>query len=313
MTFDDFKDKLFALHEQGAFQDGLDLIGAHSAEFPQQRQRLAYYQACLANCAGDSELALNTLSDALDAGYWFSPGMLQGDGDLNSLHESARFAQIVAASEARMMEALADSTPSRVVFEPAEMSASVASAEPLPLLFVLHGNESSVKREADHWAQLAEDGWLVVLPQSSQLSGPDRFVWDDVELAQQELLEQFGEISAEYKIDPARVVLGGFSRGALRALELALSNGIEAAGFIGIATSIAEADALMERAEVAATKQALYFAVGSKDSPILQATETLAQRLQQAGLRCKVHEFEGGHAYPNDIETVLQSATAFIQ
>ncbi len=300
MTFVEFKNQLFVLFEQGAFQEGLDMIGSHSAEFPDERQQLAYYQACLANCAGDSELALNTLSDAVDAGYWFSPETLQNSDELQSLHGLARFDQIVTMSEALMLTALEESIPARIVFEPAEME-----ADTLPLLFVLHGDQSSAKREAEQWAHLAEVGWLVVLPQSSQMVELDRFDWHDAELAQHELLAHFAEISAEYQIDSSRIVLAGFGAGAARALELTSSAAIAASGFIGIASDIEP------EITISAEKQALFFAVGNKDVH-LAATQAAVEKLNKAGMRCLIHQFEGGHSYPSAMETVLNEAIAFL-
>ncbi len=300
MTFDEFENQLFALFEEGSFQEGLDLIGSHSAEFPDQRQQLAYYQACLANSAGDSELALNTLSDAVDAGYWFSPGMLQNSVALQSLQGRVRFDQIMTTSTARMIDALAESMPSRVVFEPAN-----DAQLPTPLLIVLHDQQSSAKLEAEQWAHLAEAGWLVVVPQSSQIEGPERYGWRDQVVAQEEIVALVAEISAEYPVDSDRIVLAGFAAGASCALDLVLSDSVATAGFIGIATNIDPARAKNSQSS------ALFFAVGDKNVQ-LAATQAAVDAWQQAGSRCHVYQYDGGAIYPSDMESVLNAAVAFL-
>lgn len=305
MTFDEFRTNLFAQHAAGELAEALAFLEANSAEFAANTQRIAYWRACLATALDQPEKALTVLEEAVEEGYWFAPSMLQRDGDLGPLRESARFQQIVAASEARMMVALAESHPTRIVFEPNPLPDG-----PLPLLIALHGNNGNAKDEASQWDSLAEEGWLVVLPQSSQLVGPDRYVWDDVPLADQEIVHHFAEISAEYSIDPKRIVLGGFSRGGLRAIQLALKGDIPATGYVGVVPSLVEdIPAPSQDAVQRNLRAALLF--GERD-PNLASAQTLEQTLPLQGVATQLSVYSGGHQYPNDMAEQLASAMTFV-
>ena len=304
MTFDAFRSQLFDLHSAGDWQAAYEFCVANSAEFPGQEQRFAYWLSCLQSRLNQPDSAIVTLEEALDAGYWFSPNLLRSADDLQPLQESARFEQIVALSETRLMEALEASTPSRISFEPTPMP-----EESVPLLLVLHGNESNVKQASEQWLSLAEAGWLVVLPQSSQVSGPERYVWDDADLSYAEVLTHFDEISAEYNIDPKRIVLGGFSNGGRRALEMALNGDIAANGYIGIAPAVHDS---AEIPNSNSTNLALYFAIGERDTRTIPGLRATAAALEAQGLRCHVHEFAGAHQYPNEMEPLLAEAIAFV-
>ena len=287
MTFDEFQTALFRCYDRSEYYDGFDLIATYSAEFPTHAQQIAYWQTCLAARLGQTEIALNTLEEALAAKHWFSPTLLQEDGDLQPLHASPRFAQIVAESEARMVEVLAESTPASIIFEPTPLPET-----PLPLLFVLHGEQSDAKDEAEQWAGLAEQGWLVVLPQASDI---------------RDLVAYWGEISAEYTIDSRKIVLAGFSSGGFCALELAGSGQLPATGVIAIAPALPAATAI-----TSSTSLHYFLAIGERDTENLKRAQTLLRAMQAQGVTAELHTFAGAHQYPTEMNIVLQQASSYV-
>ncbi|HFC12948.1 MAG TPA: hypothetical protein ENJ56_08915, partial [Anaerolineae bacterium] len=287
MTFDEFQTALFRCYDRSEYYDGFDLIATYSAEFPTHAQQIAYWQTCLAARLGQTEIALNTLEEALAAKHWFSPTLLQEDGDLQPLHASPRFAQIVAESEARMVEVLAESTPASIIFEPTPLPET-----PLPLLFVLHGEQSDAKDEAEQWAGLAEQGWLVVLPQASDI---------------RDLVAYWGEISAEYAIDPSKIVLAGYASGCLRALKLASCGQLPATGLIGIAPTLPSATTINLPASLRC-----FLAVGERDAKNLKNSQILLAALQEQGVVTTLATFTGTNQYPTEMTTILQQAIEFV-
>lgn len=89
-----------------------------------------------------------------------------------------------------------------------------ASHDLLPLLIVLHGNNSTNELEKSYWASAADAGWLVACIQSSQVMNPNRYMWTNLDIAISEIKTYFAQIMESYLIDTERIVVGGFSRGA---------------------------------------------------------------------------------------------------
>lgn len=52
-----------------------------------------------------------------------------------------------------------------------------------------------------------------MLPQSSQVSGPDQFVWNEWDWGTQEIARHVRELSAECPVDPLCTVLVQLARG----------------------------------------------------------------------------------------------------
>lgn len=122
------------------------------------------------------------------------------------------------------------------------------------------------------------------------------------------LPERFG-------VDPGRIVLGGFSQGAMLSLDVALHRRPNDArsGLAGLVlwsgTLIAEAEWAPRFPRLAGLP--VYQSHGRRD-PLLPfpAAEELADRLRSAGARLEWHAFSGGHEIP---PPVLAGSNRIIQ
>lgn len=107
-----------------------------------------------------------------------------------------------------------------------------------------------------------------------------------------EKLEQF---LIELKIDPTRLIVGGFSQGAILAIELALYARECFRGLVIFSGTLIHKKIWSERA---LHKTALPFLQthGTDDTLLpLSLAKELNQVLQSSGLKGKFHEFDGGH------------------
>ncbi|WP_240636097.1 alpha/beta hydrolase [Caldimonas tepidiphila] len=166
---------------------------------------------------------------------------------------------------------------------------------PAPLAVMLHGAGG----KAGHGLALldpfaAQQGVMVLAPSSR---GP---TWDV-------LLEDWGAdvaaidavldwVFARYRIDAARLAIGGFSDGASYALSLALANGglfpraiALSPGFIAGAPTRGQAEVFMSH--------------GTDDRvlPIEPCSRRIAKALRQGGHSVDYVEFDGGHVVPPQI------------
>ena len=138
-----------------------------------------------------------------------------------------------AISEDRAQAARVAIKPELTVFEPD------TARKPSPLLIALHGNASSVFWHKAHWQPAVKSGWLVALPQSSQVVGYDShdqyaYSWNDEQIVDQEIGEHYAALKNQQSLVEDRIVVAGFSRGAGHAVRLALHGVIPARGFIAV-------------------------------------------------------------------------------
>ena len=86
-----------------------------------------------------------------------------------------------------------------------------------------------------HWQSMQDSDWLVALPQSSQLSGRDVYVWNDMTKAELEAKLHYLELKKTHQIEDYKNILAGFSKGAHVAIQAALQSWMPVAGFIAVA------------------------------------------------------------------------------
>jgi adenylate cyclase len=89
-----------------AFEQAQSVIESGS-----QDQRILYNTACFYSLAGEVELALETLTKTVDAGY-AAADWARSDSDLDSIRQDPRFEQLLERMEANRREDGADGDPS---------------------------------------------------------------------------------------------------------------------------------------------------------------------------------------------------------
>ena len=197
---------------------------------------------------------------------------------------------------------------------------SLKTVSPVPFCMVFHGNESNAKDHMEYWRPLADRGWLISLPQSTRRGEkPDAYTWNtpgkdewDFEAIQ----NHFAEIHLRYPIDPARIILGGFSMGGGLAIELTSGWHIPVKGFIAVAPYVPYkyVDPECNYANfVRPHSQRGYCIIGEQDSIAMEGTSTLASRLPSMGISCHLEIHKNlEHEYPSNFEKSLQRAVEYI-
>jgi dienelactone hydrolase len=178
----------------------------------------------------------------------------------------------------------------------------------------MHGNNSNSEASVDSWRSAANRGWLLTLPQSSQLGDFDAYVWNDRERAIAEVREHDATIRREYEVDPARVVVGGFSMGGGLAAWLAASGTIDVQGFIAVGPYLEDAGQLRPLIEARRDRKLRgYIVVGDQDDPCYQISKEITALLRSHEIACELEVHPGlGHAFPPAFESSLAKALDFI-
>lgn len=173
----------------------------------------------------------------------------------------------------------------------------------LPLIVMLHGAGGDADRALSRIAGIA-DAALVVAPESLGQT------WDvlmggygpDV----QRLDARLAALFADWPLDPARLVIAGFSDGASYALSLAVMNGGLFTHALGFSPGFVAPLSISER-------RARMFVSHGEDDQILSITHCsrrFVPKLGRAGFDVEYVEFAGGHEVP---EAIAERALAFLR
>lgn len=297
------------LYSQSKFAAAYDLATREAGRFPEWAQPTIYnWRFCTACLMGDPALALRLIEEALDAGYWYGEAALREDTDLAALVGLPEFERLVELSAQRRDEALAQARPELKILLPANGTA------PYPLLLALHGNNSNIVDSERYWRSAVEQGWLVALPQSSQLMSAEHYGWNDRDWAVREITQHVAAIREQYEIDPARMVIAGFSMGGGLAARLALSGELPTRGFIGVGPYLSSIGSVLPLLE-AQREQPLraYLVASQRDEYCYGVAQKLAELLPQYGIPCELELHPDlGHDFPPEFERSLIKGLDFI-
>jgi predicted esterase len=212
--------ELFRAHAAGNYASGLQIARAAHQECPGAHVKTWFWQACMHSLLGNSLESVSALRAGLNEGLWWSPQLLDGEHDLDHVRESPGFNEIREECVKQFHERQAHSRPECLVLAP-----STATWEPRSL-FVIHRRGDTASQFAEHWGELVNEGWTLIVPQSSQVYNSMGFCWDNVDLARQELRNHLDDSRRKRGIDTDGMVIAGASQGGRLALEVAHESGV---------------------------------------------------------------------------------------
>jgi len=315
LTFSDLERQLYQLYQNGEYAQALDLATREASRFPTEAWLVTYWRICLASLLGEMALALQLLEEALAAGLWYAETQLREDTDLQSLQGLAEFERLVEVCRDRHGEAQARAVSALITLQPE--GGCQAGLQPCPLLLALHGNNKTAEGSVGFWRSAVYNGWLLALPQSSQVRGPDAYVWNDRDWAVREIQEHVATLCEQYAVDSERVVVAGFSLGGELAIWLAMSGTIEARGFIAVGPGgpyMREPDKWVPLIEASQGRGLRgYLVVGKKDVFCYEGTQALAGLLKSRDVPCELEVHPNlGHDFPPEFQQSLTRALEFI-
>jgi predicted esterase len=304
MTFQDLTKEMAGLYGEGKYAEALDLVDRRAAQFPERSALIAFWRMCLLSLCGRTQDVLTVFRQALEQGAWWQESQFN-DSDLDAVRDLPEFKQLVRLSQDRYLRARANTRPHRCVLLPDE------TAGPLPLLIALHGHGGNAELDLPRWEVARQRGWMVLSPQSTQPFTSYSSVWDDPQQGLADIAFHYEEVLQNHKIDPERVVVGGFSQGSGMALISALSGKIPAQGFIGIGTWWENVEELLALAS-GETNLRAYFVTGKKDHTLERSREIQdALRAMRIAVAEETHP-EIGHEFSVDFATSFEKALDFI-
>ena len=160
----------------------------------------------------------------LDSGLWWAGQQFIVETDFDPVRELPKFKQLVEESNRKSIEMQDQIQPDRALLLPDDTSGE------LPFLIALHGRNGNKDSNLEFWEVARRRGWLVLSPQSRQALFEGSYCWDNSEQGLKDILYHVEEITRTYRVDPKRIVIGGFSQGSGMGIYTALSGETGARG-----------------------------------------------------------------------------------
>lgn len=188
-----------------------------------------------------------------------------------------------------------------------------------PLLIILHGDGSGSNMNTfrNFWKpyQDVRKKFLNLYIQSSQFLYSFNYGWlNDPDKARRDIRKAFEEIGHSHPIKRDSVIIGGFSGGAITAIDIALSETIPVKGFISICPVMKPESFSMETVISAKNRNLKgVFIEGENEIPV-QAEEDMICVFQKAGMAYQYYiNNDAGHDIPEALEGFLQKSLVFIR
>jgi predicted esterase len=305
--------RLFELRHQGKDAEALGLALRMRDQFPEQPAEINYFVAIFYAWTGQSAMTFETFESALDEGMAWNEDLLRRSPSLQSLQEHPRFKQMVTRSEARMQALQARTAVELVIAAPAHAGPTT------PLLMPFHGGADTLEEFAPQWQAATSAGMIVCVPQSSQRRSTDTFWWGpgdsfDQERSEADIQFAYEKLRRDHGFGRGRVVLGGYSQGAVMGVTLALQQRpFPSIGFICVGPGTSNLEPLLPLMQPAAARGLRGWILGGEREPSLEHVERLHRELILHGLACQLDVVPAlGHEFPDDFPTRLASAIHFV-
>jgi len=308
-TFDEIVQQAYAyFNDEATLQNAYDLMTEAAPRFPEQAALIYNYRYCAAARMNKTDLALQLIQESLDAGCFWRADYLTSDDDLKSLRDLPEFKRITDASEKKYQEAQKNSKPFALT-----LSLPENVQGPMSLLLVLHGNNSNAQRSVEFWESAMQVGWHTVLLQSSQIFGPNAYVWDDLELGAQEIKVHYEGLIASDSPEAGPTIVGGFSKGGEMAIWLALKEIIPLAGFIAVNPGgpyIREVDKFLPLIKSCRSLGVMRsWLVAGENDQSLNNIKSLHEMFTAHGMGCQlIIAPDIAHDFPKDFDQILGDA-----
>ncbi|MGE6619812.1 alpha/beta hydrolase [Bacillus mycoides] len=262
------------------------------------------FKYALASAAGLEEEALHLMKKAIiENGFWYGSEYLISDDDLKPLHKFEEFHRMVQLCKERE-ELEKKSEQADVKYKYSKQNEN--------LLITLHGDQENIQIIEPYWNSVMEQGFMLALPQSSQIQFSDGYVWDNIERGREELKGHYNKIKVNKTFGD--IIIGGFSAGARVALHSMLQGEIEVNGFIFVAPWLPEMEEWEEMIGILHDKSIKgYIICGDQDEDCFEGTQQFVKLLKDKNIEHKYKVVPNlNHDYPHNFDELLKEAIEYI-
>ncbi|MFX0062441.1 MAG: alpha/beta hydrolase [Candidatus Hermodarchaeota archaeon] len=292
------------------FQEGLELALESAKRFPEIPCHTYSWITAFYQGLGKKEETIKALEEGTAQGAWWSENAIK-EG-FQELKDHPKFPEILELQEKKAMEEKSGAKAKLSVRTPK----SYSTKKLYPLLLVLHGRYDNNATSEPYWKNVLEEKEILLASlQSSQMITGCHFVWDNSDVALEDLWQAYMLLLERYRIDQSKVILAGVSQGTDVALMALYSGLIPATGFISVAPSYYNFSKRFDNAKSLQSKKKNIrgYAIAGEKDPRYNRTKELFEFLKEIGLTGQFYSIpELGHQIPDDFDQILIKAINFI-
>ncbi|KQL56013.1 MULTISPECIES: alpha/beta hydrolase [Bacillaceae] len=290
-------------------EDAYHYISKHANEVEGNHAQIYNFQYALAAASGHEDEALAIMKEAIiENGHWYSYTYLLEDEDLDSLRKNEEFQYMIDLCRNREEEAKKNAESTLEVIVPDKGRTKEG------LFIALHGNQENNSFTKVNWQTVTSNGFVLGLPQSSQIEFSGGYNWDDLEKGSMELQTHYETMKQNVQVNHGPIILGGFSAGAGVILNTILKRDIPVQGFIFVGPWLPDLEQYADELAMMADKGIKgYIICGDQDEDSLDCTNTFIKLLEKKNVK---HVFELvnelDHDYPEHFDRFLNKAIDYL-
>jgi phospholipase/carboxylesterase len=256
--------------------------------------------------------AISWLRRSAELGF-ASHRLVTFDDDLANIRDRAEFAEAaarIAESYEKAIAAFKEEAPAPdpVVVLPAKYD----PGEPAALVVALHGYGGTAPEMADVWREAAaEFDAIVIAPRAIRKVKGAGYSWGRVDEAEFLVLRAVAHVESRHQIDPKRIVLSGFSQGAVMSFAIGLRNPERFRGVIPVCGGWHPV--YLKETDPSRTRLPRFFLMaGDRDGGTAQMRRAAAD-LEEFGATVKLVVYENmGHHFPPDRVGATRDVLKFV-
>lgn len=307
-----FEGKITTLYNQKRYREAINLLEHASEYLPKQEFDKYSFEIMLSKaefyCNEKMyDECINVISYLINEGFACDDDIF----DAINLKEDIRYIELKNKNNLLLQKAKEKSKLKYAVHLPSNYS----EEKIYPLFIGLHGDPGNIDEFSEYWKadEFLKKGFIFVYVQSSQLYRHNGFTWTTNPLiSRDDIKECYNLILQEYSIDEKCVVIGGFSGGAITALDITFANIIPIKGFIAIGPDFPKSFTKENVNLVANRGVRGIFMEGEVIIP-LEEQEEMIKVFKEVNLPYEFYINKGiGHAIPQDLPNKLNKALDFI-
>jgi predicted esterase len=296
MDYTELMEKTLDMYMKRQYIEAYQFITEKSKRVETIDSQVMNFRYAIAARAGMMDEAKGIFKEAIiDKGYWYRYEYLMSDDDLMDMRRDSEIMELIDLCKERERKAIASSEPELVINES-------IGGDSKGLLIALHGNQENTRITAPFYHAAGEEGYTIILPQSSQMDCTDAYTWDDLERGYKELTEHVKIIKESDDLNRVPLVVSGFSAGGRLALYGVLKKLFKPKRCILLAPWLPELDEWIEGMTFDDLDGiGFHIIVGSDDEDCLNGSLKLHKHLTGMGYQSKLLEINGmAHRIPVD-------------
>ncbi|MCM1988856.1 hypothetical protein [Oceanirhabdus seepicola] len=308
----EFESKITTLYNQNKYKEALNLLEHASKYLPKKEFDKYFFEIMLSKaefyCAeGMYEESIDVLSHLINEGFACDNDIF----DLIAMKKDNRYMELKGKNEL-----LLTSASEKAGFKYAvHLPSNYIEGKKYPLFIALHGDPGNIGEFSEYWKpdEFLKSDFIFVYVQSSQLYHHNGYGWlINSLISRNDIKKCYNLILNNYSIDEKYVVVGGFSGGAITALDITFANVIPIKGFIALGPDIPESFT-NENVKLAAERGVRGIFMEGEVLIPLEEQDEMIKVFEEVNLPYEFYVNKGiGHAIPYDLPDKLNKALSFI-